>query len=141
MKVFELARELELKPLDLVETLKDEGFSVRNHMSALSDDELIKVRGILEAKEEAAKPVAKKKTKRKTTKKKKVTAAKKATKKKTTKKKTTKKVTKKTVVKKVVKKAAAAPVEKEPAPEPQNTSEETSLTSLTSPSQTRTTPS
>ncbi len=41
-KVFELAKELELKPLDLVEELKNKGFNVRNHMATLSDEELSK---------------------------------------------------------------------------------------------------
>jgi translation initiation factor IF-2 len=36
-KVFELAKELELAPLDLVEALKAKGFAVRNHMTELSD--------------------------------------------------------------------------------------------------------
>ena len=41
-KVFELAKELDLKPLDLVEELKNKGFNVRNHMATLSDEELSK---------------------------------------------------------------------------------------------------
>ena len=41
-KVFELAKELDLKPLDLVEELKNKGFNVKNHMAALSDEELSK---------------------------------------------------------------------------------------------------
>ena len=36
-KVFELAKELDMAPLDLVETLKAKGFAVRNHMTELSD--------------------------------------------------------------------------------------------------------
>lgn len=36
-KVFELAKELEVGPLDLVEELKAKGFAVRNHMAELSD--------------------------------------------------------------------------------------------------------
>lgn len=39
-KVFELAKELELGPLDLVELLKVKGIAVRNHMSELSDPEV-----------------------------------------------------------------------------------------------------
>src|ERR1035437_8937295 len=39
-KVFELAKELELGPLDLVELLKAKGLAVRNHMSELSDAEV-----------------------------------------------------------------------------------------------------
>jgi len=36
-KVFELAKELDMGPLDLVESLKAKGFAVRNHMAELSD--------------------------------------------------------------------------------------------------------
>ena len=36
-KVFELAKELEMAPLDLVEALKAKGVTVRNHMTELSD--------------------------------------------------------------------------------------------------------
>ncbi|MCO4754612.1 MAG: translation initiation factor IF-2 [Bacteriovoracaceae bacterium] len=94
-KVFELANEIGVSSIDMVEKLKSAGFNVRNHMVTLSDDEVKKALEVYEPNKEA-----------------------KTAKKKTTKKKTTKKVTKKTVVKKVVKKAAAAPVEKEPAPAP-----------------------
>jgi translation initiation factor IF-2 len=41
-KVFELAKELEMGPLDLVESLKTKGFMVRNHMAELSDDDVSK---------------------------------------------------------------------------------------------------
>lgn len=36
-KVFELAKELDMAPLDLVEALKAKGFAVRNHMTEMSD--------------------------------------------------------------------------------------------------------
>jgi len=39
-KVFELAKELNKAPLDLVEDLKLKGFIVRNHMSELSDSDI-----------------------------------------------------------------------------------------------------
>lgn len=39
-KVFELAKELEIGPLDLVESLKSKGFAVRNHMAELSDKDV-----------------------------------------------------------------------------------------------------
>jgi translation initiation factor IF-2 len=39
-KVFELAKELEMAPLDLVEALKAKGFAVRNHMTELSDSDV-----------------------------------------------------------------------------------------------------
>jgi translation initiation factor IF-2 len=77
IKIFELAKEIGKGPLDLVEELKSHGFAVRNHMSELSDDEVVKVKELLSPKEEA--PAAKKKTKKKTAKKK--TAKKKVVKK------------------------------------------------------------
>lgn len=78
MKVFELAKELDIKPLELVEKLKDMGFNVRNHMTALADDEVEKIRLELQPKAEE------KKTKKKVVKKK--AAKKKVTKKKVIKK-------------------------------------------------------
>ena len=42
-KVFELAKELEIGPLDLVESLKAKGFPVRNHMAELSDEETVEL--------------------------------------------------------------------------------------------------
>lgn len=85
-KIFELAKELDMGALDLVEKLKAEGFNVRNHMNSLSDEEVEKVMSLLSNQEEekqAKKTVTKKKAKKKVTKK-----ASKTTKKKTTKKKT-----------------------------------------------------
>lgn len=84
-KVFELANEIGVSSIDMVEKLKSAGLNVRNHMVTLSDDEVKKALEVYEPSKEAK------------------TAKKKTTKKKVTK----KKVAKKTVVKKVVKKAAA----------------------------------
>ena len=42
-KVFELAKQLDMGALDLVEKLKGQGFNVRNHMSVLSDEDVQKV--------------------------------------------------------------------------------------------------
>ena len=82
-KVFELAKELEMNSLELVEKLKGMGFAVRNHMSSLGDEDLVKF-------QELSAPVVEKKVaKKKTTKKK---AAKKTAKKKVTKKATAEKV-------------------------------------------------
>jgi translation initiation factor IF-2 len=54
-KVFELAKELEIGPLDLVESLKTKGFNVRNHMAELSDDDVSKFLSALKKdKEESA---------------------------------------------------------------------------------------
>lgn len=69
-KIFELAKELEIGPLDLVEKLKDNGFPVRNHMSSLSEDEVIKAKGIFLKEAAELKEASKKKTKKKTAKKK-----------------------------------------------------------------------
>lgn len=43
MKVFELAKQLTIKSLDLVDQLKDLGFSVKNHMSVLSEEDIKKI--------------------------------------------------------------------------------------------------
>jgi translation initiation factor IF-2 len=61
-KVFELAKELDEKPLDLVEKLKNLGLNVRNHMSTLSDEDLAVFNHHLEAKQIAADAVKPKKT-------------------------------------------------------------------------------
>lgn len=84
-KVFELAKELDVGAIDLVEKLKGLGFNVRNHMVSLTDEEVGKAMEALAPKTEVAP------TKKKVTKKKKVAK---------------KKVTKKKVVKKVTAKAA-----------------------------------
>lgn len=94
MKVFELAKELDIGAIDLVEKLKGMGLNVRNHMVKLSDEEVAQAKQAFAPEEE--KKVAKKKV----------------TKKKTAKKATKKKVVKKKVVKKkVVKKAADSEAE------------------------------
>ncbi|MEX1099345.1 MAG: translation initiation factor IF-2 [Bacteriovoracaceae bacterium] len=82
-KVYELANEIGVGAIDLVEKLKSVGLNVRNHMVTLSDDEVKKALEVYEPKKDA-----------------------KAAKKKTTKKKAKKKVAKKKVVKKVAKKSS-----------------------------------
>lgn len=42
-KIFELAKELDIGSIELVEKLKNEGLQVRNHMATLTDDEVEKV--------------------------------------------------------------------------------------------------
>ena len=110
-KIFEIAKELDMGAIDLVEKLKDEGFNVRNHMASLDDADVEKVMAKFGAPvEEKSAP----KTKKKTTKKKKV-VKKSAT---TTKKKTTKKkavVTKKKTV--IRKKGDAEMAEEDTTPE------------------------
>jgi translation initiation factor IF-2 len=95
IKIFELAKELGMGPLDLVEDLKSKGFAVRNHMTPLDDADVEKILADFK-KSSAAADDAKKATKKKTAKKK------------TAKKKVAKKATASTVKKKVTKKAAAA---------------------------------
>ena len=53
-KIFELAKEMGIGPLDLVEELKVKGFSVRNHMTSLSDEDLAKVDELYKAKSTTA---------------------------------------------------------------------------------------
>lgn len=76
-KIFELAKELDVKALDLVEELKGFGFNVRNHMASLSDDDVTKALEMFNQKHEPAKKATKKKAKKKVVKKK-PTATKKA---------------------------------------------------------------
>ena len=64
-KVFELAKELGVGPLDLVEDLKSKGIMVRNHMSTLSDDDLAKIEQMRQAQESATEEKPKKTTRRK----------------------------------------------------------------------------
>ena len=65
-KVFELAKELEMGPLDLVESLKAKGFNVRNHMAELTDDDVTKfLSAFKKDKEESASSEVKKKVVRK----------------------------------------------------------------------------
>ncbi len=64
MKIFDLAKELDMGAIDLVEALKAKGFAVRNHMTALSDDEVAQVMAEYRKSDGADKPakkVAKKK--------------------------------------------------------------------------------
>ena len=68
-KVFELAKEFELRPLDLVEKLKSQGYAVRNHMSSLTDEEVEKINDDFGRSPKDVDDGAKKKTKKKTTKK------------------------------------------------------------------------
>tara|TARA_Y100001954_G_scaffold36474_1_gene35423 strand:+ start:7518 stop:10499 length:2982 start_codon:yes stop_codon:yes gene_type:complete len=82
-KIFELAKEMGIGPLDLVEELKVKGFSVRNHMTSLSDEDLAKVDELYKAKSTTASKKKKKVVKKKVAKKK--VAAKKTATKKTTK--------------------------------------------------------
>ena len=53
MKVYELARELKLKSVELIDVLrKEHGIPVKNHMQALTDQEVSKIRQALQVKME-----------------------------------------------------------------------------------------
>jgi translation initiation factor IF-2 len=58
-KVYELANEIGIGALDLVEKLKTMGFNVRNHMASLSDEEVAKARSAYETPEKKTSPVKK----------------------------------------------------------------------------------
>lgn len=45
-KIFELAKDLGMNALDLVEDLKQKGFAVRNHMSEVSDEDANKIQAL-----------------------------------------------------------------------------------------------
>jgi translation initiation factor IF-2 len=67
-KIFELAKELDMGALDLVEVLKTRGYQVRNHMTALTDEEVVKF--MAEFKKDSAPTGDEKKTTKKVVKKK-----------------------------------------------------------------------
>jgi translation initiation factor IF-2 len=58
-KVYELANEIGVGAIDLVEKLKSMGFNVRNHMASLSDEEVAKAKAAYEAPEKKAAPIKK----------------------------------------------------------------------------------
>ncbi len=59
MKVFELAKELDTKALDLIEKIKPLNLPLKNHMSDLSDDQVVKIREFFTQSAAPAAPVAK----------------------------------------------------------------------------------
>ncbi len=58
-KVYELASEIGVGALDLVEKLKTMGFNVRNHMASLTDDEVLKAKAAYETPTKNSAPVKK----------------------------------------------------------------------------------
>ncbi|MGE3608429.1 MAG: translation initiation factor IF-2 [Bacteriovoracaceae bacterium] len=58
-KVYELANEIGVGALDLVEKLKAMGFNVRNHMASLTDEEVAKAKAAYEAPQKVVAPVKK----------------------------------------------------------------------------------
>ena len=53
-KVYELATEIGVGAIDLVEKLKSMGFNVRNHMASLTDDEVIKAKAAYETMQKSS---------------------------------------------------------------------------------------
>ena len=58
-KVYELATEIGVGAIDLVEKLKTMGFNVRNHMASLTDDEVAKAKAAYESKQKTSTHVKK----------------------------------------------------------------------------------
>ncbi|MCM2350779.1 MAG: translation initiation factor IF-2 [Bacteriovoracaceae bacterium] len=58
-KVYELANEIGVGALDLVEKLKTMGLNVRNHMASLTDDEVAKAKAAYETPEKKSAPAKK----------------------------------------------------------------------------------
>lgn len=58
-KVYELANEIGVGALDLVEKLKKMGFNVRNHMASLTDEEVAKAKSAYQTPAKGASPVKK----------------------------------------------------------------------------------
>jgi translation initiation factor IF-2 len=58
-KVYELATEIGVGAIDLVEKLKSMGFNVRNHMASLTDDEVIKAKAAYETIQKSSSTVKK----------------------------------------------------------------------------------
>jgi translation initiation factor IF-2 len=58
-KVYELANELGIGAIDLVEKLKTMGLNVRNHMASLSDEEVIKAKAAYESPNKSSAPIKK----------------------------------------------------------------------------------
>lgn len=58
-KVYELANEIGIGALDLVEKLKSMGFNIRNHMASLSDEEVTKAKAAYGPTQKSSPPVKK----------------------------------------------------------------------------------
>ncbi|HXH74469.1 MAG TPA: translation initiation factor IF-2 [Bacteriovoracaceae bacterium] len=58
-KVYELASEIGVGALDLVEKLKTMGFNIRNHMASLTDEEVVKAKSAYESSSKSSSPVKK----------------------------------------------------------------------------------
>jgi translation initiation factor IF-2 len=58
-KVYELANEIGVGAIDLVEKLKTMGFNVRNHMASLTDEEVAKAKAAYESPQKSSSPIKK----------------------------------------------------------------------------------
>jgi translation initiation factor IF-2 len=58
-KVYELANEIGVGAIDLVEKLKSMGFNVRNHMASLTDDEIAKAKAAYATPQKTSAPIKK----------------------------------------------------------------------------------
>ena len=58
-KVYELATEIGVGAIDLVEKLKTMGFNVRNHMASLTDEEVAKAKAAYETTQKSSSPIKK----------------------------------------------------------------------------------
>src|SRR5665647_1772029 len=58
-KVYELATEIGVGAIDLVEKLKTMGFNVRNHMASLTDEEVAKAKAAYAAPQKSSSPIKK----------------------------------------------------------------------------------
>jgi translation initiation factor IF-2 len=58
-KVYELANEIGVGAIDLVEKLKAMGLNVRNHMATLTEDEVLKAKSAFESSQKSAPPTKK----------------------------------------------------------------------------------
>ncbi len=58
-KVYELANEIGVGAIDLVEKLKTMGFNVRNHMASLTDEEVAKAKAAYETPSKSSSPIKK----------------------------------------------------------------------------------
>jgi translation initiation factor IF-2 len=68
-KIFELAKDLDMGAIELVEALKAKGFAVRNHMTVLEDSDIEKVVSDFQPKSSSSAPAKKKVAKKKAAKK------------------------------------------------------------------------
>jgi translation initiation factor IF-2 len=64
MKVFELAKELDFKALELIDKVRTLNLKIKNHMSDLSDDEVVKIREFLDSEKKVVEEAPKKRVRK-----------------------------------------------------------------------------